>query len=306
VKWPAAEPSPSPEKHYGPAAQNRTIKMQESKARVKIPSIKTQGIKTKALAHIRQNINWDGSGRWLEPFLGSAIVLLNVEPRTADVGDSNPHIIEFYKAIQKGTLNQDTVQHHLDREGSKLSQLGDEHYYKIRKRFNQNGDPHDFLFLNRSCFNGLIRFNKSGGFNTPFCRKPERFRAAYITKICNQVKWVLEKVRGKKWEFICSDWYELLTNVDSTDFVYADPPYAGRHADYFNSWSEHDASELEKALKSLPCRFLYSMWSENKYRRNNRLYEEFSDYKIETFSHFYHLGSSENFRNSITEALVVG
>ena len=273
---------------------------------IKTPPIKIQGIKTKAVPHIRQNIRWSGKGRWVEPFLGSAVVLLNVEPQRAIVGDSNPHIIEFYKSIQNETLNHESVRSHLEREGAKLSLLGEDHYYQIRNRFNEYGDSHDFLFLNRSCFNGLVRFNKKGGFNTPFCRKPERFRAAYITKICNQVEWAADKIRGKDWEFICADWSVLMSSIRSHDFVYTDPPYVGRYTDYFNSWTENDASSLEKKLKTLPCKFLYSMWSENKYRRNDRLYDEFSDYTIKTFSHFYHLGSSEELRNSITEALVVG
>jgi len=286
--------------------ENKDQEMNEMKINVKTSPLKIQGIKTKSLPHIQQNISWDGNGRWIEPFLGSAVVLLNVDPCKAIAGDSNPHIVKFYKSIQEGTLNHKSVRMHLEREGDRLSRQGEECYYRIRSRFNQDADPHDFLFLNRSCFNGLIRFNKSGGFNTPFCRKPERFRNAYVTKICNQVKWAEEKIRGKNWEFVCSDWRNLLSDANSNDFVYVDPPYVGRYTDYFNSWSDDDASKLEKALKSLPCRFLYSMWSENKYRRNDRLYDQFSDYEITTFSHFYHLGSSETLRNSIIEALVVG
>ncbi len=280
--------------------------MSETKNSVKTPPIKIQGIKTRAIPHIRQNISWDGGGRWVEPFLGSAVVLLNIEPQSAVAGDSNPHIIKFYKSIQNGTLNHESARSYLEQEGAKLSLLGEEHYYQIRNRFNQGGDSHDFLFLNRSCFNGLMRFNKAGDFNTPFCRKPERFRASYITKICNQVKWASEKIKGKNWEFICLNWSDLVSNVSPDDFVYTDPPYMGRYTDYFNSWNENDASELEQALKILPCKFLYSMWSENKYRRNDRLYDVFSNYTIKTFSHFYHLGSSENLRNPIKEALVVG
>ena len=280
--------------------------MNEIKSSVRTPPIKIQGIKTRAIPHIRENINWDGRGRWMEPFLGSAVVLLNIEPQRAIAGDSNPHIIKFYKSIQNGTLNHESVRSYLEREGAKLLLLGEEHYYQIRNRFNQDGNPHDFLFLNRSCFNGLMRFNKAGDFNTPFCRKPERFRVAYISKICNRVKWASEKIKGKNWEFICSHWSDLVSNVNPDDFVYTDPPYTGRFNDYFNSWNENETSELEQVIKALPCRFLYSMWSENKYRRNDRLYDVFSNYTIKTFSHFYHLGSSENLRNSITEALVVG
>lgn len=270
------------------------------------PPIKIQGIKTKAIPFIRQSLDWNGKGRWIEPFLGSGVVVLNISPDRALLGDTNPHLIRFYKSIQEGTITSETIRKNLEREGAKLLIDGQEHYYSVRDRFNKFQDPHDFIFLNRSCFNGLIRFNKSGGFNTPFCRKPERFRAAYITKICNQVQWAAEQMYGKSWSFVCTDWTELLDQAKRDDFVYADPPYAGRFTDYYNAWSDSDARQFEERLKSIPCSFLYSMWYENKYRKNDRLHETFAEYEIRTFSHFYHLGSTETLRNGMTEALVVG
>lgn len=273
---------------------------------VQVPPLKIQGIKTKAVPFIQASFDWDGQGRWLEPFVGSAVVPFNVNPERALLGDTNPHLIRFYTAIQSGTVTPITVREFLEREGSRLRRDGEEHYYRVRDRFNEGGDPHDFLFLSRACFNGLVRFNKKGRFNTPFCRKPERFRPAYITKICNQVQRAADCMTGKTWEFVCADWNDLLNEVREGDFVYCDPPYAGRFTDYFNSWTEADATRLEDKLKDLPCKFLYSMWSENKYRRNERLYDSFLDYEIRTFSHFYHLGSTEDLRNCMTEALVVG
>lgn len=273
---------------------------------VRVPPLKLQGIKTKAVPFIKSSVAWSGEGRWVEPFVGSAVVALNVNADRALLGDTNRHLIEFYRAVQCGTLSADSVRAFLEREGARLRREGESRYYRIRERFNTGHDPHDFLFLNRSCFNGLMRFNKKGGFNTPFCRKPERFRAAYITKICNQVQWVTDRIRRKDWEFVCGDWTSILSQVRQSDFVYADPPYAGRFTDYYNSWSDEDALRLEARLKALPCPFLYSMWSENKYRKNERLHQAFSDYEIKTFSHFYHLGSTENLRNRMMEALVVG
>ena len=273
---------------------------------VQVPPLKIQGIKTKAIPFIRDSIVWRESGRWIEPFLGSAVVPLNIQPERALLGDTNPHIIRFYRALQKGDVTPDTVRIFLEREGDHLLHDGEKHYYRIRARFNERHDPHDFLFLNRSCFNGLMRFNSRGYFNTPFCRKAERFRPAYITKISNQVQKAASTIMGKSWEFVCSDWRNLLSEANNKDFVYCDPPYAGRFTGYFNSWSNENASDLESVLKSLPCPFIYSMWSENKYRKNTHLHSEFSDYTIKTFSHFYHLGSTENLRNGMTEALVVG
>ncbi len=270
----------------------------------KAPPIKMQGIKTRLLPFIRENIDWDGDGVWVEPFLGSGTVLLNVRPQRALAADTNRHVIRFYRKVQSGEVTPESVRAHLENEGETLRRDGEEHYYRVRERFNRQGSSHDFLFLNRSCFNGLMRFSKKGNFNSPFCRKPERFRPAYVTKIANQVGWAAESMAGRDWRFVCADWRVTLAGVGEGSFVYADPPYEGRFSDFFNEWSPDDMLELEKALKELPCKFLYSMWAENKYRRNNRLYRSFSGYTIKTHHHFYHLGATEALRNSITEALV--
>lgn len=273
---------------------------------VQIPPLKIQGIKTKAIPFIQESVHWDGSGRWIEPFVGSGVVPINIMPERALLGDANPHLIRFYTAIQKEVVTASTVREFLEHEGARLQCDGEEHYYRVRERFNESHDPHDFLFLNRACFNGLVRFNKKGQFNTPFCRKIDRFRPAYVTKICNQVRRTADSMAGKSWEFLCADWTDVLDQSREGDFVYCDPPYTGRFTDYFNEWSDDDAMQLEKRLKQLPCPFIYSMWSENKYRKNERLHEAFSEYEIRTFSHFYHLGATENLRNRMVEALVVG
>ena len=170
----------------------------------KAPPIKTQGIKTKLAPFIAGYADWTGAGRWVEPFLGSGAVLLNIRPRRAVAADSCVPVIDFYRALQNGRITAANVEAFLQTEGERLRVGGAERYYQIRERFNEMGDPLDFLFLNRACFNGLIRFNRQGHFNTPFCKKPERFRPAYITKICNQVQWASDAIRGRDWEFVCA------------------------------------------------------------------------------------------------------
>ena len=273
---------------------------------VRAPPIKMQGIKTKLVPFIREKMEWSGQGRWIEPFVGTGSVLFNIAPKRALVGDTNRHVIRFYEGISSGEVDLESVRSFLEREGALLLEQGQEHYYRVRDRFNEFWDPFDFLFLNRACFNGLMRFNQKGRFNTPFCRKSRRYSQAYITKICNQVDWVSQRMRGRDWTFVCADWKDILSDVDDEDFVYVDPPYEGRYADYYNSWTQGDAEALESSLKRLPCPFIYSMWLENRYRRNERLCRSFSEYRIEPFQHFYHLGSTEDLRNSMTEALVLG
>lgn len=272
----------------------------------KAPPIKTQGIKTKLAPFIADYADWTGAGRWVEPFLGSGAVLLNIRPHRAVAADSCVPVIDFYRSLQNGRITAACVEAFLQTEGERLRVGGAVRYYQIRERFNETGDPLDFLFLNRACFNGLMRFNRQGHFNTPFCKKPERFRPAYITKICNQVQWASDVIRGRDWEFVCADWRDALSGIDADDFIYADPPYAGRFADYYNEWDDQDGRELAAALRDAPCRFLCSTWVENRFRRNERLAEWFAGYEIATFEHYYHLGARESLRHAMVEGLVIG
>lgn len=273
--------------------------------KVDVPPIKCQGIKTKLVKFISQNIQWTGEGKWIEPFLGSGVVAFNIRPERALLADTNRHIISFYKGVQRGDINKSTVREVLEVMGAQLSKGGVEYYYEIRNRFNESASSFDFLFLNRSCFNGLMRFNGKGKFNVPFGHKPQRFSKAYITKIVNQVNVIAEIIKGRDWEFIVSDWEETLTLAQSGDFVYLDPPYIGRHADYFNTWDNDDAIKLSEIAAALPCEYALSMWLENQYRRNTHVDEHWQDTKLVTFDHFYHIGSTESLRNSITEALLL-
>lgn len=277
----------------------RTIKQ------VIVPPIKCQGIKTKLIKFILSNIYWNGQGRWIEPFLGSGVVLFNVQPERALVNDINPHIIRLYQIINAGSLSLEEVRTYLTSEGKKLLSNGEDYYYVVRERFNKTGDPLDFIFLNRSCFNGVMRFNSKGEFNVPFCLKPDRFRQAYVTKIVNQISQIRRIMQGKDWEFRTEDWREVLKDVATDDFVYLDPPYIGRHTDYYQRWSEDDAEDLAGIARNLPCGFALSMWKENKYRLNQHIASYWDGLVERTFTHFYHVGSTENLRNSMEEALLI-
>lgn len=270
-----------------------------------IPPIKCQGIKTKLVPFILENLQWKGQGRWIEPFLGSGVVLFSVQPQRAILNDVNPHIIAFYQKLYEGSVTAGLVKEHLAREGNLLLKKGEGHFYEVRARFNEKADPLDFLFLSRSCFNGVMRFNKKGKFNVPFCRKPERFRQAYVTKIVNQVTSVCKIMQGKDWEFRVGDWRECLAEARPNDFVYLDPPYIGRHTDYFNQWSESDAADLADLAQVLPCGFALSMWKENKYRSNAAHLELWNGVEHRTITHFYHVGSTEDLRNSMEEVLLI-
>lgn len=271
----------------------------------KAPPLKIQGIKTKLVSFIMRSVTWDKEGNWIEPFLGSGVVALNVSPARAILADTNEHIIRVYSAIQREEITPSNLRTFLEDEGALLKRKGEKHYYDVRDRFNQEHSPFDFIFLNRSCFNGMMRFNSKGGFNVPFCRKPERFAKAYVTRICNQVAWAKEQMRDKDWSFVCQDWRKTLASVQDDDFVYLDPPYNSRHTDYYNRWDDDESDELAIAVRKLRGGFAYSTWKENKYRSNDHLEIHFSEYPVMTKDHFYHIGSTESLRNAMEEALVV-
>lgn len=271
----------------------------------KAPPIKTQGIKTKIVPFIAKSIKWQGDGRWVEPFLGSGVVALNIAPQQALLADTNKHLINLYRRIQEGLIDGMSMRKYLEREGRTLLEEGEKHYYAIRERFNKQADPFDFVFLSRSCFNGMMRFNQKGEFNVPFCRKPERFRRALITKIVNQVEWARTIMAEKDWTFVVQDWRTTVAEAKIGDMVYCDPPYVGRHTDYYNSFSDKDSDDLAIALTETSASFALSNWLENKYRRNEYIDEWFSDYSQVNVSHFYHVGPQEKLRNKMTEVIVL-
>jgi len=213
--------------------------------------------------------------------------------------------VAFYKGIRDGRITPDRVREFLTEEGAKLLNTGGGHYYTIRDRFNAGGDPLDFLFLSRSCFNGMMRFNRSGGFNVPFCRKPGRYSQALVTRICNQIRAVSGVIGTGDCEFRHQDFNDTLSETGRSDLIYCDPPYIGRHVDYFDSWSEADERELRDMLKPSRAKFIVTTWLRNRWRTNECVSSLWGDCSILTKKHFYHVGARERNRNAVYEALLV-
>jgi len=271
-----------------------------------VPPIKIQGIKTKLVPLIKKNICVDKNTIWIEPFMGSGVVGFNVRPSKAIFSDINPHLINFYNALKTKKISSKIVRNFLTENGKILSERGNEYYLEVRERFNNFHEPLDFLFLNRSGFNGMIRFNRSGKLNVPFCHKPDRFSKSYITKIVNQVRYIENCLEIFDWQFICQDFCEIINFAKKFQnvFIYCDPPYIDRNVDYYDSWTEFDEKKLLDALKKSEKNFMLSTWFENNFRKNvyvetlwnfcNKIFQE----------HFYHVGAKESNRHSMTETLL--
>jgi len=272
---------------------------------VRVPPLKCQGIKTKLVEWIKDHSALDDGGVWFEPFMGSGVVGFNVRPYRAIFSDINPHIINFYNAIKEGKITPGIAKEFLEHEGETLQRQGESHYYEVRERFNRDNNSLDLLFLNRACFNGVMRFNKKGVFNVPFGHKPNRFAKAYITKIANQIRYVAQATSQNDWKFICDDFRTIIPTAVQHDFIYCDPPYIGRHVDYFNSWGDQEEQELYNLLSVTSAKFILSTWHSNRYRSNPALEKYVYRFTIMTREHFYHVGASEANRNPMLEAIVL-
>ena len=269
-----------------------------------VPPIKIQGIKTKLIPWIEGKIKDIEIGTWIEPFMGSWAVWFNLAWKNAIFWDTNPHLINFYNAIKDSSITKISAREFLESEWKKLSIGWVDYYKEVRVRFNALHAPLDFLFLNRSCFNWIIRFNGKWWFNVPFGHKPERFAKAYVTKIVNQIWWVEEKIRLSNWEFKLSNFANTIKEAWVNNLIYCDPPYIARHSDYFNKWEENDEWNLKKALDESWAKYVVSSWLGNEYRKNEFIESVWGDCSILTKDHFYHVWAKESNRKPMQEALL--
>jgi DNA adenine methylase len=272
-----------------------------------VPPIKSQGIKTKLVPWIMEIVP-KTDGRWIEPFLGTGVVAFNSGYKKAILNDTNPHIINFYKGIQQKTITAPLMRQYLEQEGELLSKAGDngyDHYRKVRERFNTEFSPYDFIFLSRAGFNGMMRFGKKGNWNIPFCKKPDRFAQAYVTKIANQVDTVSKVIKSEPdWTFYNKPFADIIPLATEDDIIYCDPPYYGRYVDYYNGWTEQDEELLFNLLSATKAKFILSTWHHNDWRENEMISKFWNKFNIITKDHFYHSGGNIENRRTIVEALV--
>jgi len=176
-----------------------------------IPPLKWAGGKRWLLPHIQPIWRANQNRRYVEPFCGGLAVALGVRPERALLNDINPHLINFYRQVSRGlSLEIDA------RYNRKL-------FYAQRARFNQlikNGSAQTkeaaqlFYYLNRTCFNGLCRFNRDGEFNVPFGHYKKINYATYFHVYQDLLR---------RWKFANRDLAKL--SIEPDDFIYADPPY---------------------------------------------------------------------------------
>ena len=274
-----------------------------------IPPIKIQGKKTKIVPKIMEIADGLLSEHpeidtWVEPFLGSGVVAFNCPGRIKKVivNDINPHIIKFYKGIADGTITPDRIRGVFDIHNQNLLKDGYDYYNRIKDRFNRSFDTMDFLFLTRTGFNGVMRFNNSGKWNVPFCKLNNRLSKNVIDDLASSVDELSRLFKSKEFIFYNKSFEEVIESAPENSIFYCDPPYYGLQVQYFKGWGKEDEIRLNEMLKDKM--FIYSTWLEDGIRENPMIDEYWGEYEIEGKKHKYNVAEKAEKRNQVTEGLI--
>lgn len=155
--------------------------------------------------------------RYIEPFLGSGAVFFYLRPTKPILGDSNSELIDTYLAIKQ---NWALVYRYLKKHQRMHSR---DYYYRVRsfKPKSLASVAARFIYLNRTCWNGLYRVNQAGIFNVPIGTRES------VIFEDDRFDDVSESLQGA--ELHACDFEQLIDMADEDDFVFADPPYTVRH-----------------------------------------------------------------------------
>ena len=221
------------------------------------PFIKWAGGKGQLLEQLDAYLPEDFGDRrnvtYIEPFVGGGAMLFYMLQRYpniqhAVINDVNPDLTTCYRTVRD--TPEDLIASLLDIQNvynALLTEDGRRDFFlAARDRYNEkNLDPIEnttkFIFLNRTCFNGLYRVNKKGLFNVPFGK--------YINpQICDPATIRLDSELLQRVEILTGDFEATLDHVgDGYNFFYFDPPYRPLNAtSSFNSYSKEDFNDDEQ------------------------------------------------------------
>jgi DNA adenine methylase len=270
---------------------------------VAAPIVKWVGGKTKLLPELLARMPQQFE-RYFEPFAGGAALFFRLAPSRAVLTDSNADLIGLYTAIK---TDVDTVIRRLEHHREVHDQ---KHYYATRARWNDPDaawPPADraaaFIYLNKTCFNGLWRVNRAGGFNVPIGRYtdppicvPDALRAARAALVHARLR--------------CVDYQEAVKDAARGDFIYFDPPYdpvtptasfTSYTAGAFGPDDQQALADTARALVRKGCRVMLSN-SDTPFVR--RLYR--GDFRIDRVKCARAINSNAAKRGEVDEVIVVG
>ena len=285
------------------------------------PFVKWVGGKTQLLEEIRKKYP-QKIEKYCEPFVGGGAVLFDIlqkfQPKEVLINDINKELINTYLQVKnqcEGLINQ------LNELQTQYKKLGQEDrkvlFYEKRTRYNAlkvNGDELEnlekatlFIFLNKTCFNGLYRVNSKGLFNVPFNNaKNPLICDAENLRLCSQV---LQNVILKT-----GDYKECESFIDEKTFVYIDPPYRPlTQTSAFTSYSENqflDKEQIELAqfidniAKKGSTILASNSDPKNSNEEDNFFDNLYSNFEIERVSASRMINANPEKRGAINELLI--
>ncbi|MCD8103044.1 MAG: DNA adenine methylase [Alistipes sp.] len=267
------------------------------------PFVKWVGGKRRLIGSIMEALPPDaGELNYAEPFIGGGAVLFHLRPANAVINDFNPELINVYRVIRDNVeeLIADLRRHRNESD----------YFYNIRRldrteEFARKGvveRASRFIFLNKTCYNGLYRVNNAGEFNTPF----GRYKSPNIVneKVLRGVSSYLNENNVR----ICNcDYEEVLRALDANSFVYLDPPYhpispSSSFTGYIRGgWDEAEQTRLRDACDELTRRGIRFLLSNSSCGFIRDLYD---NYDIRVVRAARPINSVADRRGEIDEVLI--
>ena len=250
------------------------------KSRYPQPFVKWAGGKSQLLPQISA-IMPRNFAKYLEPFVGGGAVFFNLRPKDAIISDANFELINAYRIIKN---DLDALVHHLEILQQKTISAV---LYERYRRMNPEKLPPvkravRFIFLNKTCYNGLYRVNKKGKFNVPFGKYPRMPKLAEEANLI-EVRKILRNA-----EIMYASYEIALDRASEGDVVYLDPPYSpDLKSPSFTSYTKEsfsfvDQRRLAARFKELDRRGCLLILSNSDTRLVRDLYSDFTRIRLKS------------------------
>lgn len=265
------------------------------------PFIKWVGGKRQLMQEIKSAMP-SSFDTYYEPFVGGGAVLFSLQPEKAVINDYNEELVTAYKTIRDNV--EELIEHLKHHENES------DYFYNLRaidreEDFIYLSDVEKtsrFIYLNKTCYNGLYRVNQKGYFNTPFgkYKNPDFVNEQVLRGVSQYLNQNDIKIKS-------GDFEEAVQTAKKGDFVYFDPPYDPlNETSAFTSYTENGFNENEQIRLKLLCNQLDQ--KDVKFMLSNSntefIRDLYSDYSIQIVNAKRSINSVGHKRGNVEEVLV--